>query len=96
MKSLGTDFLGIELKPHYFEEFKICGIPIPQYSNAPGFVIQFKNIEVYLNYINVLKLILSDLELADPENKKYEIHRSKCFITNLLQIMRNQYSNKYN
>ncbi|RYY07708.1 MAG: hypothetical protein EOP43_02445 [Sphingobacteriaceae bacterium] len=96
MATSGNDFLGIELKAHYFDEFKICGIPIPQYNNTSGFTIQFRGIQDYLNYVNVLKLILSDLETADPENTKYEIHRSKCFIVNLLQILRNQYSNKYN
>lgn len=96
MKNLGNDFLGIELKQYYFDEFKICGIPVPVYSNTFGFVLQFKSFECYLNYINVLKLILFDLELADPDKSKYEIQRSRGFIKNLLKIMHNHFAEKYN
>lgn len=96
MKNLGNDFLGIELKQHYFDEFKICGIPIPLYSNNRVFILQFENPECYLNYISLLKLILSDLELADPENLKYELLRSKVFIRNLLKVMQTNYAEKYN
>ncbi|RYY08165.1 MAG: hypothetical protein EOP43_00910 [Sphingobacteriaceae bacterium] len=96
MENLGNDFLGIELKQHYFDEFKICGVPIPIYSNTSGFIIQFKSFECYLNYINVLKLILFDLELADPENSKYEIKHSRDFIKNLLKIMHTHFKEKYN
>ncbi|MGI4749720.1 MAG: hypothetical protein ACRYFB_03710 [Janthinobacterium lividum] len=96
MKNLVNDFLGIELKQHYFEEFKLCGIPVPVYSNTAGFILKFKSVESYLNYINVLKLILTAMKLADPENHKYEIQRSKSFIINLLEIMRKQFAEKYN
>ncbi|WP_419803223.1 hypothetical protein [Mucilaginibacter sp.] len=96
MKNLRNDFLGIELKQNYFEEFKICGIPVPLYSNSSGFIIQFENFDGYLNYISVLKSILFDLELADPDNLKYEIQRSRGFIKNLLKIMQTHFSEKYN
>lgn len=96
MKNLGTDFFGIELKQIYFEEFKVCGIPVPIYSNNPCFILKFKNTESYLNYRSILKIILTDLELADPDNYKYEIQRSKAFIINILQIMRKQFAEKYN
>lgn len=96
MITISNDFLGIELKHYYFEEFIICGIPIPAYTNQTGLIIKFKNAESYLKYINVLKLILLDLELADPDNCKYEIQRSKLFIINLLHIMKKGFSEKYN
>ncbi len=96
MKNIGTDFFGVELKQYYFEEFKVCGIPVPVYSNISGFILKFQNIESYLNYRSVLENILADLEIADPENCKYEIQRSKSFIINLLTVLRNQFAEKYN
>ncbi len=96
MENLGNYFLGIELKQHYFEDFKLCGIPVPAYSNTSVFTIQFKSYECYLNYINVLKLILFDLELEDRDNLKYEIQRSKNFIENLLKILHIHFIKKYN
>ncbi|RYX80958.1 hypothetical protein EON73_05090 [bacterium] len=85
------------MKPIFLEEFKICGVPIPTYIDRPGFVLlQFTSIESYLNYVNALKLILFDMKLADPENCKYEIQRSKLFIMNLLEIMRKKFADKDN
>lgn len=96
MENISNEFFCFELKQNYLEEFKLCGIPVPLYSNNPKFTLKFKNTEAYLNYRSVLKVILTDLELADPENCKYEIQRSKAFIINVLQILRNQFTEKYN
>lgn len=96
MKNIGTDFFGVELKQYYFDEFKVCGIPAPVYSNTSCFILKFQNIESYLNYRSVLENILADLEIADPENGKYEIQRSKSFIVNLLTVLRKQFAEKYN
>lgn len=96
MKNIVTDFFGVELKQYYFEEFKICGIPMPMYGNISGFILKFQNIESYLNYRGVLENILTDLEIADSDNSKYEIQRSKSFIINLLTVLRKQFAKKYN
>ncbi|RYE29313.1 MAG: hypothetical protein EOP42_14645 [Sphingobacteriaceae bacterium] len=97
MDTVTDTFLGIELKPLFLEEFKICGIPIPAYINHSEFVLlQFTSIESYLNYVNALKLILFDMKLADPENCKYEIQRSKFFIKHLIEVMRKSFADKYN
>lgn len=87
-------YLGVELKPYYFNEFIACGIPIPSYTNDSHFVLKFDDIDSYLNYINVLKMILNELDLADPDDNKYDLHRSKDFIKNILFILRNQLSEK--
>lgn len=83
-------YLGVELKPYYFNQFIACGIPIPSYTNDPHFVLKFDSIDCYLNYINVLKNILTELDLADPDDNKYDLHRSKDFIKNILIILGEQ------
>lgn len=96
MEAISQSFIGVELKPHYFNDFISCGIPLPAiYDHATNFVLKFINYEHYLSYRSLLKAILYDLQQADTENRKYEIQRSKAFIKNILSIMREQ-SNKKN
>ncbi len=90
-------YIDVELKPYYFNEFVLCGIPVPPtYINDSSFILTFKNHEQYISYRNLLKSILYDLQQADTENRKYEIQRSKAFIRNLLSIMGDQFSKKNN
>ncbi|MVN22457.1 hypothetical protein [Mucilaginibacter arboris] len=96
METQETSYLGVELKPHYLYEFMACGIPVPHYTTDPIFILKFKDAECYLNYRKVLKAILNELDLADPQNCKYEIQHSKAFIRNILFIMREQLSKRYN
>lgn len=96
METQGSVYLNVELKPNYFNEFIVCGIPIPQYVNSTNFVLMFSNAESYTNYMSLLRFILKDLERADPENCKYEIQRSIIFIKNILFIIKNQFSEKVN
>jgi hypothetical protein len=96
METQGSSYLLVELKPYYFNEFVICGLPVPTYSTTAGFVLKFNSAESYLSYAKVLKTILTELELSDPTNSKYEIQRSVIFIRNILQIMRDQFHKRYN
>lgn len=96
METYGTAYLGVELKYYYYNEFILCGIPVPPFTRDAGFVLKFHNPEHYKSYTNILKTILSELELVDPEDRKYEVLRSKAFIKNLLLIMRDQFTKKYN
>ena len=90
METNDTSYLGVELKPSYFDEFVICGLPVPQYSKDSGFVLKFKNAECYLNYRSALKAILNELNHADPTDNNYEIQHSKAFIKYILYIMREE------
>lgn len=94
--TVGTDYFGVELKHCYFNEFILCGLPVPLYTNHSGFILKFKNPECYLSYRNLLEIILSELDQADPKDFNYEIHRSKAFIKNILTILKEQHSKKYN
>ena len=96
METHDTSYLGVELKLRYFEEFKICGLPIPQFSIDPGFVLKFKNAECYLNYRSALKAILNELDLADPKNINYEIQHSKNLIKYILYLMREELLKRQN
>lgn len=93
---MGTSYFGIELKACYFNEFIVCGVPIPPYTTEQGFVLKFNTPDGFISYTNVLKTILSELELADPESVKYDVQRSRAFIKNILFIMRDQFSKRYN
>ncbi len=88
METQDTSYLGVELKLRYFEEFKMCGLPIPQYSKGAGFVLRFKNAKSYFDYRIALKAILFELHHADPKNINYEIQHSKALIKYILYIMR--------
>lgn len=96
METKDATYLGVELKLRYFDEFKICGLPIPHYSRGSGFVLKFNNAESYLNYRTTLKAILNELDLADPKNTKYEIQHSKTLIKYILYIMREELSKRQN
>lgn len=96
METSSTSHFGVELKFYYLHEFIICGLPIPPYTIHPGFILKFNDSESYINYTNALKTILNELESSDPDNVKYEIQRSKAFVKNVLHILRDQYSKKYN
>jgi hypothetical protein len=96
METNAPSYLVVELKPYYLNEFIVCGLPVPQYSTISGFVLKFTSAEKFLSYNNVLRTILSELELSDPNNTKYEIQRSIIFIKNLLQIMKDQFQKRYN
>lgn len=89
-------FFNVELKPYYFNEFIICGIPVPDYTYSRTLVLKFLDPEGYLNYINVLKIILQDLELVDPEKSKYEVQRSISFAQNILCVLNEHFSKRYN
>ena len=95
METNANFYLCVELNSHYYNEFIICGVPIPKYSNDARFILKFDDPECYLNYRLVLKMILMDMELADHENCKYEIQRSIAFIKNILMIMDDQFSKRY-
>lgn len=96
METQAGIYLGVELKSNYFDEFIVCGIPIPPYIKGSKLVLKFDNCQAYLNYCNVLKTILHELQLADPDNCKYEIQRSSAFIKNILSIIRDQFYKRYN
>lgn len=96
METQDTSYLGVELKLRYFEEFKICGLPIPPYSKGSGFVLKFDNAESYLNYRTALKAILFELHHADPKNANYEIQHSKALIKYVLYILREELSKRQN
>lgn len=96
METHDTSYLGVELKLRYFEEFKICGLPIPPYSKDSGFVLKFNNAECYLNYRTVLKAILHELDIADPNNINYEIQHSKTLIKYILYLMREELLKRHN
>jgi len=38
--TVGTDYFGVELKHYYFNEFILCGLPVPLYTNHLGSVIE--------------------------------------------------------
>ncbi|WP_299287902.1 hypothetical protein [uncultured Mucilaginibacter sp.] len=96
METQDTSYLGVELKLRYFEEFKICGLPIPPYSKGSGFVLKFDDAKSYLNYRTALKAILFELHRADPKNSNYEIQHSKALIKYVLYIMREELSKRQN
>lgn len=96
METQDASYLGVELKLRYFDEFKICGLPIPQYSKDSGFVLKFKNAECYLNYKIALKAILKELDVADPTSSKYELQHCKAFIKYILYTMREELSKRQN
>lgn len=92
MEAKGIDYLGVELKLHYFNEFILSGIPVPPYTKDRSFVLKFNDTEHYKSYTKLLTIIFHELELADLDNSKYEIQRSKIFIRNLLVILKEQAS----
>ena len=94
METQDHSYLGVELKHRYFDEFVSCGLPIPQYRKDSVFVLKFKNAECYLNYRSALKAILTELDLADPQNSKYEIQHSKAFIKYILYTMGEELSKR--
>lgn len=96
MKATSTFYFAVELKQNYFHEFVICGIPVPSYINDTCFVLKFDNAESYINYTKLLNTIVNSLELADPEQHKYEVQHSIIFIKNILSIMRDKLVKTYN